>query len=63
MKCKVSVAIEKALVGRLDGIARTTGESRSQVIERMVREQITGAEQFANLFANPELRSSFLLKR
>jgi len=60
MKIKVSVAIEKKLVERLDKIAAINGESRSQLIDRMVKEQIAMAEQFANLMANPEARAAML---
>ena len=60
MKIKVSVAIEKKLVDRLDKIAAITGESRSQVIDRMVKDQIESVEQFANLMANPEARAALV---
>jgi hypothetical protein len=60
MKLKVSVAIEKKLVERLDRIAAISGESRSQVIDRMVRDQIETAEQFANLMSNPEARKTLM---
>jgi hypothetical protein len=60
MKLKVSVAIESELVERLDKIAAITHESRSQVMERMVRDQIMSAEQFANLMANPQARAELI---
>jgi hypothetical protein len=60
MKIKVSVAIEKKLVERLDKIAGISNESRSQVLERMVKDQIESAEQFANLMANPEARAMLI---
>jgi hypothetical protein len=60
MKLKVSVAIEAELVDRLDKIASVSHESRSQVIERMVRDQIMAAEQFATLMANPQARMDLM---
>jgi hypothetical protein len=60
MKLKVSVAIERGLIDRLDKIAGVTHASRSQVIERMLLEQIAAAECFANVMANPEARDVFL---
>jgi metal-responsive CopG/Arc/MetJ family transcriptional regulator len=60
MKIKVSVAIEKALVVRLDKIAAITQQSRSQIVERMIRDDIEGSEQMANLLANPQARAEMI---
>lgn len=60
MKIKVSVAIEKELVQRLDRIAGISNESRSQIIEKMIREAIESSEQLAALMANPKAREMLL---
>lgn len=55
-KIKVSVALDRELVVRLDGIAKVTNASRSKVIDQLLREGIEGSEQMAKLMADPETR-------
>ncbi|MEI8196437.1 MAG: hypothetical protein WCI73_11050 [Phycisphaerae bacterium] len=60
MKMKVSVAIDDELLRRLDRIRDISRESRSQILDRMIRESIEGAEQFANMLANPKVREEMV---
>ena len=59
-KIKVSVALDRELVERLDGIAGVTNASRSKIIEDMIRDGIATGEQMARLMANPEARKMML---
>lgn len=45
MKVKTSVTLSEDVVKRLDAVVVETGESRSQVIERMLREAFATLER------------------
>lgn len=56
MKVKVSVALEKSLVARVDRVADAIGAKRSGLVQKWIERQIEEAELLAGLYGNDALR-------
>lgn len=58
-KIKLSVSITHELVKRLDRIAKAAGQSRSAMIERLIRDGVDDAETAVQAFTDPLLLQAF----
>jgi metal-responsive CopG/Arc/MetJ family transcriptional regulator len=57
-KTAIAVTIAPELLARVDRVAESREESRSAVMERMLRNQIQEEETLVNQLANPALRET-----
>lgn len=55
----VSVRMDEELMRRLDAVAEATSDTRSAIVERLVRNGLDDAERFLKRFENPVLREAW----
>lgn len=59
-KLKVSIALTRDVVKRLDRLARAQSRSRSSIVQSFVLDGLDGAEMFVKAFSDPTVSAAFV---
>jgi predicted transcriptional regulator len=55
----LTVRVDQSIIARIDALAQATGETRSAIVERVLRQSLGEYESWVESFANPLVREVF----